>query len=123
MPKVLIVDDERGTVEMLTIYLKLKNFEVVSALLGQDGLLLAQIEAPDLILLDLMLPDITGDLVCKELRKNPATAGTPIIMISAHGASWVPDQALASGANLFVPKPFNHRELLDQINTLLGQPK
>ncbi len=120
MPKVLIIDDEPGTIQMLSIYLKIKNFEIVSSLMGNEGLILAQVEAPDIILLDMMLPDISGDEVCKTLRKDPLTANVPVIVISAHAVQSIQDQALAAGANLYMTKPLRTADLLKHMNGLLG---
>ncbi len=117
--KVLIVDDEPDTVLMLSIYLQNRKYSVVSANGGNEALVLAQVEAPDAILLDMMMPDITGDAVCQKLRSDPATKHIPIIIISARTAQADKDRALTAGANHYLTKPINFSELMNCLKTLI----
>ena len=86
MAKVLIVDDEPFTVEMLETFLQLQGYETVGALNGENGIIFAQIESPDILILDLMMPDIQGFEVCRRLRTMPLTAALPVLVLSARTA-------------------------------------
>ena len=119
MPKVLIIDDESLTVSLLETFLKARGFEVASALNGQDGLILAQVEAPDIIILDMMLPDISGDILTDTIRNDPATAHIPIVILSALYTKGAQDKAKMAGANHYMPKNIQLPELLNQLQRLL----
>jgi len=120
MPKVLIIDDEPNLVDMLTTLLGMSGYEAVSALNGQDGLVLSQVESPDVLILDLMLPDIQGYDVCKTVRSVPQTAALPVLILSARTAQADKDRALAAGANSYMTKPVRMAELLKELKRLLA---
>lgn len=123
MPKLLVVDDEPLTVEMLETFLKLSGYETVSVLRGEDALLMVQLEAPDAMLLDLQLPDLNGIEVCRRLRTLPslsAFAELPVIMITAHGNPEMRRRALEAGANAYFTKPIRFPELIAELTRLLG---
>ena len=82
-PKILVIEDERSLVEVLTCNLEREGFEVLVAYDGQEGLRQAQLKLPDLVVLDLMLPNKPGLEVCRELRMGPRTREIPIIMVTA----------------------------------------
>jgi len=106
MAKILIVDDEPLTLDMLSTFLRLIGHEAIDALStkqAKDKLLYIE---PDAMLLDIMLPDMNGLELCKELRQDPKTAKLPIIMISAH-APPMTKEAEAAGANGYLAKPIN----------------
>jgi len=81
----LVVDDERGIVSALKIYLESENYKVVEAYTGDGALRKVHSEIPDLILLDIMLPDITGYEICNKIKKDPMTRSIPIIMLTGMG--------------------------------------
>lgn len=122
MPKVLIIDDEPFTVEMLQTFLQIHGYEAVGALNGTDGVILSQVESPDVLLLDLMLPDIDGFEVCRRLRTVPATTRLPVLILSARTAQVDIDRALALGANGYLTKPVRFPELLSELKRLLAPP-
>lgn len=119
MPKILVVDDEPDAVELIGFNLKKAGFEVVTALDGAEALRSARMHLPDLVLLDLMLPEIDGLEVCKLLRRDPATSAVPIIMLTAKAAEIDRVLGLELGADDYVTKPFSPRELVLRVKKLL----
>lgn len=122
MPKLLIVDDEAATVDMLSTYLTLQGHETVGAYSGEDGLVLVQVEKPDLLILDLMMPDIEGFEVCQRLRQNPEFQTLPVLIVSARTDQGSIDKAMSYGADGYLTKPINLPRLTSEIQRLLTQP-
>ena len=114
--KILVVDDETSIVEFIEINLKRSNFDVLKAYTGTDGLLLLESEKPDLMVLDLMLPDMTGFDVCKKAR---LFSDVPIIILTAKGDDYDKIVGLESGADDYMVKPFNPWELIARIQAIL----
>lgn len=119
--KVLIVDDEPDTIELIEFNLKNAGYDIVSAADGAEALRKARSTAPDLIILDLMLPEIDGLHVCKLLQADPATAKIPIIMLTAKAAEVDRILGLELGARDYITKPFSPRELILRIRNLLAR--
>ncbi len=119
MPKILVVDDEPDAVELISFNLKGAGFDVVSAGDGAQALKLARLHLPDLVVLDVMLPEVDGLEVCKVLRRDPATASTPIIMLTAKAGEIDRVLGLELGADDYVTKPFSPRELLLRVRKLI----
>jgi two-component system phosphate regulon response regulator PhoB len=122
-PKILVVDDEPDALEVLAFKLKEAGFAPLLAKDGARALTLARDERPALILLDLMLPEVDGLEVCKILRRDPGTAGIPIIMLTARAAEMDRVLGLELGADDYVTKPFSPRELVLRIRKLLARAK
>ena len=120
MPRLLVVDDEPDTIQMLRLILQRYGFETIGATCGLDGLSLAQQESPDAIILDMMLPDISGDVFCKRLRNNSVVAGVPILVLSARAGVEYKEKALAAGANYYMTKPADFTELVSQLKRLIS---
>ncbi len=118
-PKILVVDDEPDAVEVIEFNLKQAGFDVTTAADGEEALRKARTQAPDLIVLDVMLPELDGFEVCKILRRDPATAGIPIIMLTAKAAEVDRVVGLELGADDYVTKPFSPRELVLRVRKLL----
>jgi len=118
-PKILVVDDEPDALELIEFNLKAGGYDVVTAADGAEAVKKARAVAPDLILLDLMLPEIDGLEVCKILRRDANTAATPIIMLTAKAAEIDRVLGLELGADDYVTKPFSPRELSLRIKNLL----
>jgi len=117
--KILIVDDEKDIVKMLDYNLKKEGFMTVSAYDGQEAILAAQRDSPDLIILDIMLPNIDGLEVCKILKKDDNTARIPIIMLTAKAQEADKIVGLELGADDYITKPFSIRELIARIKAVL----
>ena len=118
-PKILVVDDEPEAVELLEFNLKQAGFSVIAATDGAQALNKARSALPSLIVLDLMLPEIDGLEVCKMLRRDPATARIPIIMLTAKAAEIDRIIGLELGADDYITKPFSPRELVLRIKKVL----
>jgi len=117
--KILVVDDEPEALELLEFNLKKAGFDVIAAPDGARAIRQARSGQPDLVVLDLMLPEIDGLEVCKMLRRDPATASIPIIMLTAKAAEVDRIVGLALGADDYVTKPFSPRELVLRVNKVL----
>jgi len=118
-PKILVVDDEPEAVELLEFNLKQAGFEVIAAADGAQALKKARSASPSLIVLDLMLPEVDGLEVCKMLRRDPATARIPIIMLTAKAAEIDRVLGLELGAEDYITKPFSPRELVLRVQKVL----
>jgi len=118
--KVLIVDDDEEIVELIgDVLVRDGRFEIRSALSGYDAGIQTQVFRPDLMLLDYMLPDVNGNVVCQTIRKNPEFDYIRIIIVSGVIKQDEIDQLLKSGAEDFIKKPFDITELTDKITTVL----
>ena len=114
--RILVVDDEPSVTDLLAYNLRKAHYDVLVAANGREALQLAGDSSPDLILLDLMIPEVDGLDVCRELRK---TSGVPIIMITARGEEVDRVVGLELGADDYVTKPFSVRELMARIKAVL----
>ncbi len=114
--KILVVDDERNIVELVRLYLEKEGFEAVCAYTGEEALAKFESENPDLIILDLMLPETDGWQVCREIRK---TSQVPIIMLTAKSDTFDKVLGLELGADDYMTKPFEAKELLARVKAVL----
>jgi len=110
MAKILVVDDEPLTLEMLATFLKISGHEPLRAQDSRQGWAILGYESPQLILLDIQLPDTNGLTMCRQLRDQPETAEMPIIMISAHAPPKI-KEAEEAGANNYLMKPIRLPQL------------
>ncbi len=118
-PMILVVEDENALVTLLHYNLEREGFRVVSASDGEEALIVAKEETPDLILLDWMLPLMSGVEVCRRMRRMPDLGETPIIMLTARGEESDKVRGLESGADDYVTKPFSPAELIARIRAAL----
>jgi two-component system, OmpR family, alkaline phosphatase synthesis response regulator PhoP len=116
--KILIVEDERDILQLVKLYLEKEGFRTVTAATGAEGLKSANSDKPDLIILDLMLPEIDGLEVCKRLRSSPETAMLPIIMLTAKAEESDTVIGLELGADDYVTKPFSPKALVARVKAL-----
>ncbi|HET6369679.1 MAG TPA: response regulator transcription factor [Nitrospiria bacterium] len=120
MPKrILIVEDDPDIAKLIANYLNREGYAISTAQDGASGLKLAKGNSPDLLILDLMLPEIDGLEVCKALRGNPGTAALPIMMLTAKGEESDRIVGLELGADDYVTKPFSPKELVARVKALL----
>ena len=120
-PKILVVDDEPDVVAFMERTLRTEGFEVVSAFDGISALDLVDAEKPDLVLLDLMMPMISGYEVCEQIKANPQTQGIPVICVSSAHTPDARAHTLKLGAATLIVKPFLPMELVAQIRRYLKQ--
>ena len=119
MTTILIVEDEADLRELVAHHVESAGMTALQAATGSEGLALARSRRPDLVLLDLMLPDLQGVEVCRRLRTDPVTAATPVIMLTARTGEGDRVQGFEAGADDYVPKPFSTRELLLRVRAVL----
>jgi two-component system, OmpR family, phosphate regulon response regulator PhoB len=119
--RILIVDDEEDLVRLVSYNLARAGFELLSADNGRDALKLAQRERPDVMILDLMLPDLSGVHVCQRLKQDPETKSIPIIMLTARSSETDRIAGFEAGADDYVVKPFSPRELVLRVKALLAR--
>jgi two-component system alkaline phosphatase synthesis response regulator PhoP len=119
MPKILVAEDERDIRELIAFTLRYAGFEVILVSNGQEAIEQASELKPDLILLDVRMPRMTGYDACRELKENPATSEIPIVFLSAKGQEVEIEEGLASGALEYIVKPFAPDELANQVKGIL----
>lgn len=118
--KILVVDDEVELLQLMHHILTASGYEVVVAENGRQGLEQVRDEWPDLILCDVVMPELNGFEMVKALRSSPGTEDIQVIMVSARGQSQDVERALIAGANGYITKPFSYRELLKEIGNQLN---
>ena len=118
-PLILIVEDEADIVTLLRYNLEKEGFRVIAAGDGEEALLLAGEQSPNLMLLDWMLPLMSGLEVCRQLRRNPKTRDIPVIMLTARGEEADRVRGLNSGADDYITKPFSPTEMVARIRAVL----
>ncbi|HEY1534945.1 MAG TPA: response regulator [Polyangiaceae bacterium] len=119
MARILVIEDEADIRQVLDYNLKSAGHEVVEASRGVDGLRLLREREPDLVLLDLMLPDMPGTEVCRSIKDNPATRALPVVMLTARGEEIDRVVGFEIGADDYITKPFSVRELVLRIRAVL----
>ena len=119
IPTVLVVDDNQENLELLQAYLEDIDCEAVSARDGLEALDIISGNPPDLILLDVMMPKMSGFEVCKRLKNDPKTSDIPIIMVTALNEFGDIERGIDSGTDDFISKPVNKLELLTRVRTML----
>jgi CheY-like chemotaxis protein len=124
MTRIVYVEDNDDNVFMLQTRLELtEGYQVLVAPNGNEGLALVAKERPDLVLMDLNLPDIDGWEVTRRLKADPGTAGIPVIALTAHAMSGDREKALAAGCDEFDTKPVNFERLLQKMKSLLDDSR
>jgi two-component system phosphate regulon response regulator PhoB len=122
-PCVLVVEDESSQLELVTYNFEKAGFRVLKACDGEEGLLLAHEQMPDLILLDWMLPKVSGIEVCRQLKRQPHTRTIPIIMLTARGEEADKIRGLDTGADDYVVKPYSVNELIARARAMLRRTR
>ena len=119
-PRILVVEDVPLGLAVLRMHLEAEGFEVLTARDGVEALDQAREGHPDLVLLDLMLPRLSGERVCQELRADPRTQGLPIVVVSARVQEAERLRAFAAGADAFITKPYDRERLVSEVRTRLA---
>jgi two-component system phosphate regulon response regulator PhoB len=120
---ILVVEDEASLATLLSYNLEKAGYEVSVATTGEDAMLLLEEEPPDLVLLDWMLPHLSGIEICRRLRRMPQTRELPVIMLTARGEEADRIRGLDTGADDYVTKPFSPSELVARIRALLRRAR
>ena len=118
-PKILVVDDTPRNVKLLADLLAVKGYGVVTATSGREALAQVEAEEPDLVLLDVVMPEMSGYDVCRKIRGNPMTAMLPVVMVTALDPAEERIKGLEAGADDFLTKPINQAELLARVKSLI----
>ena len=118
-PRILLVEDDANLVELIRYNLDKEGFDVVSTPDGEEALVLAEEERPDVVVLDWMIANLSGIEVCRRLRRAPETTSLPIIMLTARAEESDRVRGLETGADDYVTKPFSPRELVARVRALL----
>lgn len=118
---ILVVDDEIGALKLIGIMLERGGFEVVEARDARAALEVLDGVAPDLIILDVMMPGMNGIDLCKVIRQREATQKTPVLILSARGDAESIIHGIEAGANDYLPKPILHHDLVSKVRSMLGQ--
>lgn len=117
----LIIDDHPATAEVMAQILKMKGFEAVIAYDGTSGLEKTNSEKPDLILLDIMMPEMNGFEVCEKLKLNPQTSKIPVIIVSIRASEDSIKEGKKMGADEYITKPFSPSKLIEVVERYLGK--
>jgi len=118
--KILLVDDSATVLMMERMILASERFQIVTATNGEEAHERARTELPDLILMDIVMPKMTGIQACRAIKDDPATKHIPIILVTTRGEAESMEAGYSSGCNDYVTKPVNSAELLGKIRNLLG---
>lgn len=121
MRKLLIVDDEEGVRSLVRMTLESDDYEILEARRGDDALRLVREHKPDLVLLDVMLPDTTGIDVCRTLKSDPETASLTIVMLTAKAQGRDLEEAEEAGADGYFTKPFSPIALLRRVDNIFQE--
>lgn len=118
--KILLVDDSATVLMMERMILASERFQIVTAANGEEAQERARAEQPDLILMDIVMPKCNGIQACQAIKRDPATAHIPIILVTTRGEAASLEAGYSSGCNDYVTKPVNSAELLGKIRNILG---
>ncbi|MCJ7652386.1 MAG: response regulator [Actinobacteria bacterium] len=119
--RVLVVDDDPSMCKLLRIMLEPKGFEVLEAFSGVRGVVMAKSELPDIVLLDIMLPDIDGFDVCRKLKLDPTTKNIPVVFVTAKAGHEHLDRGMSLGAQGYITKPFRPEVLIEKLYEITGK--
>ncbi len=119
MIRILVAEDEKDIRELIAFTLRFAGFEVILASNGVEAVEMTEKERPDLVILDVRMPKMTGYEACRRLKENPITQGIPVVFLSAKGQETEIQQGLESGAEEYILKPFAPDELTAQVRQIL----
>ena len=123
MGTILVADDDPDIRDLVTFKLEQTGYDVTAVDNGASALDLARAQPPSLLVLDVLMPGMSGIDVCRELRGNPATAGLPIILLTSRGQDQDVDTGFAVGADDYLVKPFSPREMARRVEALLARAR
>jgi CheY-like chemotaxis protein len=120
MTRILVVDDEPDTLNVMRLFLEIGGFQSLTTYRPTEAIQLAEVEPPDCIMLDVMMPDLDGFSLCKMMRANPVTANLPIMFVTAYSAKDIEHRRLESGGDLVLSKPFGLDEMTNAIQKVMA---
>ncbi len=120
---VLVIDDDPVILELLRVNFEIEGFDVICAKDGDEGLLRAQNDHPDVVISDIMMPRRDGLQLLADLKEGPATQDLPVILLSAKAQKTEVQQGLELGADDYITKPFDPLELIDRLNAVMTRPR
>jgi DNA-binding response OmpR family regulator len=120
-PRLLLVDDDPIIVRLLEVNFRLEGFTIQTASRGDDALEIALATTPDVVILDMMLPGMTGDEVCRRMRDTPALADVPVVFLTARETDEVRARGYALGMVDFISKPFDPVALVETVRRMLAE--
>jgi CheY-like chemotaxis protein len=123
MTRVLVVDDEIDTLNLLRTILEISGYQAFTTLNSVEAITLAEVEHPDCILLDIMMPQLDGFTLCKMMRLHPATAHLPIVFVTAYSSLDLEDRRLEAGADMVLPKPIGMDVLIEAVEKVTQMRK
>lgn len=121
MAKIVIAEDDPDIRELIAFTLRFAGYEVITGSNGEEGYQLTKSERPDLVMLDVRMPKLTGYEACKRIKSEPELAATPVIFLSAKGQENEIEQGLAAGAEEYLLKPFAPDQLVDRVKAVLAK--
>lgn len=121
--KIMVVDDEPYIARVIKFKLEQEGYTVISANDGQSGLQKIKEEKPDLVLLDVMMPGLSGYEVCQRIKEDAELAGIPVVILTAKGQERDREQGLTMGASDYITKPFSPNRLLELVKSMIGDAK
>ncbi len=123
MKNILVIEDVEDHLEIVKLILEQHGYNILVATTGKEGLNVTKSCHPDLIILDVVLPEMNGYEVCKAIKSSPDTKDIPIIMLSVRSNPEDIESAYSAGANKYITKPFNLEDLINEVKKLLGELK
>jgi len=121
--KIMVVDDEPYIARVIKFKLEQEGYTVISANDGQSGLQKIKEEKPDMVLLDVMMPGLSGYEVCQKIKQDAELAGIPVVILTAKGQERDREQGLTMGASDYITKPFSPNRLLELVKNMIGDAK
>ncbi len=121
--KIMVVDDEPYIARVIKFKLEQEGYTVIAANDGQSGLQKIKEEKPDMVLLDVMMPGLSGYEVCQKIKEDAELAGIPVVILTAKGQERDREQGLTMGASDYITKPFSPNRLLELVKSMIGEAK
>src|SRR5512136_141322 len=120
MTRIMVVDDEIDTLDVLRLFLELSGYEPITTFNSAEAIQLAEAEAPDCVLLDVMMPGINGFTLCKMMRSHPVTRNLPIMFVTAYSPMDIEERRIEAGGDLVLPKPFGMDSLIGAVEKVMA---
>ncbi len=120
MTRIMVVDDEVDTLDVMRLFLELSGYEPITTFNSEEAIKLAEVESPDCVLLDVMMPGINGFTLCKMMRSHPVTHNLPIMFVTAYSPMDIEERRIEAGADMVLPKPFGMDNLIGAVEQVMA---